>query len=544
MRILHAFSKFIFIFLLFSFFAASARTEEVLVMPFSCTVENGEPVLTPSDDRGYRIIGPRAHREFTACSPTRPSHCRKWSIHKFKVDCAGKTVPWTSLVAAGDGYHGAWVEDGQFVIQMPWTWTLSPDDPCARLRRFGRRPFGRRTRYCNRRRQAAVKPTLKMPAGFAPLFGIDAIFVEADSRQGADLAPQANKKEETIALYRAPAQIPPLPQKNKLRHKDAQKNAEIALNNAPERITPVSETDAPANEKKKAQGESQREEKTNTASAPQQPEPTGYLRKPTILNAQIDKPKDTPRPAVTPKPAAVSASSASLTPPSTAPETPAPETIKHLDFMPKPQQSSNEVPAGVIAQTGKTGGQDNSPSKIGSNEILDNKLTMVLAGVTVLGAGLIVIGIVLLKRKKASSPKFSRDISTVSIGGDKVPTNLATREVALIKKENQDVAKTSDLQKQTTALPLDKMGDTIPKTRKDAFEVLGISITPDASPTALKKIVDGLRLSWHPDHAANEADRRIRESRMKQINAAWEIISERNTEKMASNSPVRSEATG
>ncbi len=40
----------------------------------------------------------------------------------------------------------------------------------------------------------------------------------------------------------------------------------------------------------------------------------------------------------------------------------------------------------------------------------------------------------------------------------------------------------------------------------------------------MKKIVDGLRQSWHPDLARTEADRRLREVRMKQINAAWEIL--------------------
>ena len=67
-------------------------------------------------------------------------------------------------------------------------------------------------------------------------------------------------------------------------------------------------------------------------------------------------------------------------------------------------------------------------------------------------------------------------------------------------------------------------GRRIPLTRDDALRVLGIGVTPDASDVAIKKIVDGLRLSWHPDHANGTADRQIRELRLKQINAAWEII--------------------
>jgi hypothetical protein len=67
-------------------------------------------------------------------------------------------------------------------------------------------------------------------------------------------------------------------------------------------------------------------------------------------------------------------------------------------------------------------------------------------------------------------------------------------------------------------------GDLIPRNRDDALRVLGIGVTPDASEIAIKKIVDGLRLSWHPDHADGPADLKIRELRLKQINAAWDII--------------------
>ena len=61
-----------------------------------------------------------------------------------------------------------------------------------------------------------------------------------------------------------------------------------------------------------------------------------------------------------------------------------------------------------------------------------------------------------------------------------------------------------------------------PQTMADAYRVLGIN--PDAAPAVAKKLVDALRMSWHPDHARDEGDRRTRESRMKQINAAWDLV--------------------
>jgi hypothetical protein len=55
--------------------------------------------------------------------------------------------------------------------------------------------------------------------------------------------------------------------------------------------------------------------------------------------------------------------------------------------------------------------------------------------------------------------------------------------------------------------------------------LLALGAGPDASDAALKKIVDGLRQSWHPDLARSAEDRIARERRMVQINVAWDILS-------------------
>ena len=60
--------------------------------------------------------------------------------------------------------------------------------------------------------------------------------------------------------------------------------------------------------------------------------------------------------------------------------------------------------------------------------------------------------------------------------------------------------------------------------------MLGIGVAPTASDAALKKIVDGLRQSWHPDLATDETDRAVRELRSKQINAAWDLLRSQRAE--------------
>lgn len=65
----------------------------------------------------------------------------------------------------------------------------------------------------------------------------------------------------------------------------------------------------------------------------------------------------------------------------------------------------------------------------------------------------------------------------------------------------------------------------MPASVPEAYQILGINV--DAAPAVAKKLVDALRMSWHPDFARDEADRHTREARMKQINAAWDLIKTR-----------------
>lgn len=70
--------------------------------------------------------------------------------------------------------------------------------------------------------------------------------------------------------------------------------------------------------------------------------------------------------------------------------------------------------------------------------------------------------------------------------------------------------------------------ETAPTSKRDAYDVLGVN--PDVSERVLKKLVDALRACWHPDHARDEADRHDREARIKQINVAWDLITEKRQE--------------
>jgi len=76
----------------------------------------------------------------------------------------------------------------------------------------------------------------------------------------------------------------------------------------------------------------------------------------------------------------------------------------------------------------------------------------------------------------------------------------------------------------TTPVVSAAWSEEVPRTRSDALRVLGMGVTADANLSAIKKIVDGLRQTWHPDLARDPAERETRERRMKQINVAWDIL--------------------
>jgi hypothetical protein len=62
----------------------------------------------------------------------------------------------------------------------------------------------------------------------------------------------------------------------------------------------------------------------------------------------------------------------------------------------------------------------------------------------------------------------------------------------------------------------------LPSTLGEALTVLVAN--PETDRELLKELVKELRRRWHPDHALNEDDRRMREGKLKQINVAWDIV--------------------
>jgi hypothetical protein len=475
-----------------------SRADELLVMRYSCSVVAGQLVLTPSQDEGHRILGQREQRHFTACSPVNPDMCRHWTVHRFDLDCGGTRVPWVSVVAAaGEARNArAWVEDGRLRVRVgPW-WTTAPGDPCARLSGYEDRwQTGGLARHCAERRTLAPPPTVEMPTGFAPMLGIDGIFVAATAPKPST-GPAAPPSIAAIPAPHRVARAEPAPAPR----------SEAIPPEATAKETPAKSRPAP---------EVNTQPRSLALAAPQPPAQTpGTPDKPRIINQIEPAPGNAPR----------------QEPRATAlPETPA-ATTEAI-----PRFGANRPELSTTPQAGRS--PDTEDNSIAVTLISTVRNPSTIAAVALGGLAVLLIAAMAAirgrERAQLAAATF-RDFAAVSLPGHDGRENLPAARAIVGADARQpsliDRAHPSwPAQPQSGGVP-PSWGDEIPRTRDDALRVLGIGVTPDASEIAIKKIVDGLRLSWHPDHANDAADRLIRELRLKQINCAWDIIAGKRVE--------------
>ena len=468
--------------------SGSARASELLVMPYSCIMAGGRPLLAAGPEQGHQIIGRREQRTFTACSPANPDMCRTWTVHRFDLDCDGARVPWTAVVAAANNERRtqrAWLDDGRLMLRMPRSWSYHEDDPCARQPRFFD-GAGRMRRYCDERRADALPAVVEMPMGFAPMLGIDGVFVKsalppagAESSQPAPSLPHqppvATAPAPPSKTARAETPQPPLPRAEP-------PPASIQETKPPP--APAAKVTAPPPPK--------------AATPP--PVQSGGPVVPKVIN-RPDAPPDAP-PAATQSPA----KALPPTPRAVAEAPPPPQ-----DWTPKVAPSkpaSAETPPG------------DAPATISLLSVASSPAVGAFAAFMVLTSALLAAFFVVRRREQLQADTRPRDVAGAQLYSPRPGRRtLGAQAVALHGAPASPPAPPPPVRPASFAL-----GESMPRTRNEAIQVLGMGVMPNSNEAAIKKIVDGLRQSWHPDLAQTEADRQLREIRMKQINAAWEIL--------------------
>jgi hypothetical protein len=476
--------------LLLALAMSGAAHAERLNMPYDCQFDGERVQMRPSADRSYEIYGRHEREIYTACSPADPNRCRSWQVHRFDFSCSGVRVPWIDAAAAGARSEGrdAWVEGGSFHLAMGPMWTN--DRPSFRNRgwwqhRYPRDDYG----------AGDGARVVTLPPGYAPALGILVAFTGTPS----DAVAQAPFPPATVS--RAPTLAPkdkiPLPERAP-RNQATPAAAPAAVATAPAAPAPVPKVAAAA--------------EAGKAPAPTVAIPGSVT--PTIINGPAAAPE-----AAAPAPVAP-AQVASPSDKSEARVAGASETMGGFETTIKDAATDASSPPPLAAAPTET-------ASIPAPPHYDQKTIVMLGGAAAVLLTLTSLAVSGLWRwsrgPKRLPPPSARDIASISLDGAPQSTSIGTA-LSIYPK-----AAPPTLQAPPPLLPgtagFGALDDVpMPETYAEALEVLGAG--PDASLAAIKKIVDGMRQSWHPDLARSEADRRVRQRRLQQVNVAWDLVSQ------------------
>jgi hypothetical protein len=440
--------------------SAMAEGEHVL-LPYQCTPERGRVVLTASPERAYRLIGPRASHAFTACMPSNPNRCRTWQIHKFDFLCGTQRVPWLSVSAA-------------ILERSPQRGRVENGRLMLQLgpqwqRRDAvptgfRHPFG------------AADRLLSFPVGFAPSLGSGVRFSGSSIPQPTvvDAKPDPRPEARTEARTETP-------------------RAEAKTAKAEPRLPPPSDKSFA--------------DKTSVSAIKD-----GWGA--TVTPAVVSAPLEASSSSLVWRGLAgvgivllawgglVAARRRAAIPP--AADVPAGATVSSE----RTSQAQSGDDAALCAELVARAVNLHKAARDGVAALPNENLRNILTG-----------DLATLQRRLLSAEL------TTAIADEDWTLVRPTVSKALVDLER--IARiiagvlSSQPAPKAEVTPVATAG-AIPATRDEAFVVLGVN--PEASRTVVKKVVDGLRQSWHPDHARDTADRARREERIKQINSAWDLI--------------------
>jgi hypothetical protein len=320
-----------------------------------------------------------------------------------------------------------------------------------------------------------------MPDGFAPMAGVDAIFTPLDPRVAEleDSPPPPARAERDRTPSEDPSFAPALTPKaaDKPKPIEAPTAAGVPQLVAPPKPAEPSKSDGVL-KPKPADTKPIETASTQPTPAPAQPgskapDAAGPVT-PTILN----------------NPAAKKVESASKT-----------ETVVAAAEItpPPPPQAASDTGGSRVEGWSATGGPGLSIPPIA--------FAILIAAATL--AALLVI-----LKKQAASP--------VIVGP--VRTDIEPTLPGLDRAEAQPAGQALTVRDDPSPPALSAIAAStgMPVTRDDALTFLGLSA--GASEAVIRKVVEGLRQSWHPDLASDDADRAAREDRIKVINAAAEIL--------------------
>jgi DnaJ domain len=469
--------------------ASPIRAGDELAMPFDCGLENGRLTLKPADERRYPIIGARDEQPVTACHSAGSSDCRTIMVHRFVISCGGAGVAWMRIAAAIKHPRAApaWVENGQLNVVLSARGSGASvqrdclDRPAFALAGAGFQRTAATGRNCASRRVGTSVDQLVLPAGFAPVGEMGAHLVldtrglprpgssgqsssAPDSDGMAWIRPAAAAQGRTLVAKVEPGDIvAPIPG---LEPYEAQYESAYSGSHW---VTVVNEVKEPAAPRDDADAYSA---------------PWAWMFAAMALATLVGLMR-----------------------------------VRYADswsgrFFVLSQRGSALWTSWFsgAGRHGDAAGASAVTAMLEQSEKVVSKLK---------GAG--PLREVLLSELQQARHRLASVAAVAGEGED-----ADARAGMLYRALMRDLQRIRRIAESAAASlshsrPHSRQDSGLPHTTSEAYDVLGVN--PNVSEGVLKKIVDALRMSWHPDHARDEDDRVTREARIRQINVAWEMIS-------------------
>lgn len=523
-------------------FAAPVEARDKITFPFTCSIDNGRLRVTPSSDHSYPIVAGRGEQQvFTFCPAGEGRRCRSWTVHRFAVQCSGGKATWPEIVAAAARQlqSRAHIEEGQLVLP------LGPGAPraggdCVETGRPTLRPVAGMI-PC-RVQLAAARPLgaryVALPRGYAPLSVIGARIVSEPDFVKLDNAPvkleelAAPAKSETVTMRtdEAVARLEPRPQGTV----------------KPDPAPMAASAPLPTEVASAARGPSME----STGSLPSLADPAlprGLAK--AMVSEQLD--------AVVPLPASAPLQSTAVLLGPFNPRSLAPlPTVEPASW--KPQGSA--APSTVMAARDELAAGERNAGFV----LLLAAATVLLLATTVLARrrqpalrpqssqsdpadgeralvlrskaeGNVVQITEALGRLTSVAPlraALSRDLQAserrlavviAATSSDGLGADGWSRARRRLERINQDLDRLQMITDGAlTSLSGLRASRGLPRNVEEAYAALGV--TSGVSEPILKKLVEALRVSWHPDLGKSDEEREARNGRITEINVAWDLI--------------------
>ncbi len=496
-------------------FAVPVRAD-VVTAPFLCKVERGRITLKPGPESSYEIVGPRRQKSFLYCTGPGDSRCQVRMLHQFDLACGGNRVPWVVVAAAATRLGGreAWVDSGRLHIAVNPGLTPKTAD-CGETSwslaaAFDASQADRSERACQPR--AADRSSIRavaLPPGFAQLTEFGARLGAPARRPTASvvaaasplmsLEPEAADPDEPLITAALPLPDAGLPSPA-----HAESGEDPPANSAVEVPRDAPEVIEIADARKALEGFSAwivtvRQERAETAAA-LSPSARGpfadseWLVLVALLSLTLVGVAWSIRTGLI-------AARGSLLMQRTQSSAVGLFTRTRATLV--PADASGDSPY-MIEQLRQTAEQLLHNADLVLEEL---RSAPPLRGV--LRQELDLIGTRLFDSTRATGSE-----PTARQTRQRLQTGI--RELHRIIKIAEGAA---------ASFCMGAMRPALPNSRDEAFALLGVN--DSVNDATLKKVVDALRVSWHPDHARDDQDRERREERIKQINVAWDLINGR-----------------